>query len=546
MLLKTRLNIISIASVLVTLCLAVIVISQFNTLIKSFESFRTTSSVAEKYTLMINRDLNYTSRLTRSIMLGDTFDKNFNKLESRIQDIEQQFKQLNTAIASIEGGDTALLNNVKQSQQDTLKFIYNGREQMARLKPNHHNRDARAAAWALYQKEASPFANKARASFRALQQNLNTSIEKSNNAMESAMSNARIMRYVIIAIVLFIILLGILNGALIQQGMRRLNKMRQMMFNIGTTSDLIARVSIKGGDEIAQTGKIFNDMLDQFQQIIQRVAHSSTDVKSASDQLGVVANQGRKDLNTQNMQISTAVSAMSQMRKSVEDVSSDAQFAADSASQAQHISNSGITLSNDAVASMNTLAEQTVQTTEVVKQLNDSCSQITTVLNVIETVSEQTNLLALNAAIEAARAGDQGRGFAVVADEVRSLAIRSQESTAQIQTIIDHLMRRSSEAVSAMDKNQQLAAQSVSTTSEIRQSMEQVMIEIDRIQKMNNSIAINVNEQSTAAAEIDNTMHQLQSLSQSSEQSSIEVETSSASLNNLADQVHTLVSRFKY
>src|SRR5690606_30583706 len=90
------------------------------------------------------------------------------------------------------------------------------------------------------------------------------------------------------------------------------------------------------------------------------------------------------------------------------------------------------------------------RTSEVVKELAEDCVAINKSLAEIQSIAEQTNLLALNAAIEAARAGDQGRGFAVVADEVRALARRTQDSTAKIKSVIEHLITGSRESMDAM------------------------------------------------------------------------------------------------
>ncbi|MBW5455804.1 methyl-accepting chemotaxis protein, partial [Pseudomonas aeruginosa] len=101
------------------------------------------------------------------------------------------------------------------------------------------------------------------------------------------------------------------------------------------------------------------------------------------------------------------------------------------------------------------LSEAVRAATASVEALSADSQRIGSVLDVIKSVAEQTNLLALNAAIEAARAGAQSRGFAVVDDEVRALARRTQQSTAELESMICDLQNGTQQEVQRMQSSHQ-------------------------------------------------------------------------------------------
>ncbi len=198
-----------------------------------------------------------------------------------------------------------------------------------------------------------------------------------------------------------------------------------------------------------------------------------------------------------------------------------------------------------AVDSISDLASEIGTTSEVIHALEADSEAIGNVLDVIRGIAEQTNLLALNAAIEAARAGDQGRGFAVVADEVRALAQRTQESTQEIQQMIERLQAGSQQAVSAMDKGQEKVRLSVEQANASGARLEEILQAIRTINDMNIQIASAAEEQGHVAADITRSVDITNDLCTQTTSKSHEMATTGNQMKQMTEELKTMVGHFQ-
>ena len=309
--------------------------------------------------------------------------------------------------------------------------------------------------------------------------------------------------------------------------------------------DLQRRINVKGSDGIDVLGRIFNGFIEKLQSIMSQVMSDSANLVDGVSNLKTISAASNDSALQQQSQIEQVATAMNEMSATATEVASNARLAADSAKSADNDVNSGMEIVGQTVTSINSLASEVERANDVIRTLQSDSEEIGSVLDVIRGIAEQTNLLALNAAIEAARAGEQGRGFAVVADEVRTLASRTQESTEEIQKMIERLQAGANDAVDVMEESHIQAKNSVEQASKTGEALQKITSAVNTISQMNLQISNAAEQQTSVAHEIDVSLNQINKASHESVANASEASQESENLNQSASHLQELMQQFK-
>ena len=309
--------------------------------------------------------------------------------------------------------------------------------------------------------------------------------------------------------------------------------------------NLRQRLDEKGEEEISALAKSFNLFSSSIDHIVHKFTSSITELNSSSSSLFSIAEETKKSLDHQRCGLDQVATAAQQLVSTVQSVGNNAAEASNVAKNSDQLVSEGLVTINKAITNIQTLALEITEATSAIQNVENDSNTITGVLDVIRGIADQTNLLALNAAIEAARAGEQGRGFAVVADEVRSLAKRTQDSTEEIQVMIENLQTNSKKAVGAMETSNSQATECVETTGKAGESLESISECITGISGMNVQIATASEEQSAVVEEITKNIHTILQEIESSLLAANETASNSEDVSRVSNNLKDLLDQFE-
>lgn len=309
--------------------------------------------------------------------------------------------------------------------------------------------------------------------------------------------------------------------------------------------DLTQRINTTSRNELGDLANEFDGFVEHLRQIISVIKNQSGTLGGLTGGLNTVSEQARGISEGLVNASESMVSAATEMNVSNQQMADLARNTATEASHSSQMTNQGanaVTLSNQAI-------EQLVNDIELAlsrsADLEKSSVAITSVLEVIRNIAEQTNLLALNAAIEAARAGEQGRGFAVVADEVRTLATRTQDSTREIETMIERLKVSVTESTTAIQNSRRNAGNAVDNISQMISIFDSLRASFANVQEMASQTALATDEQAKVSHHISENLTALREQSDGVRDMSTQISGQSKQITSLYQGLNNQVESFK-
>lgn len=323
-----------------------------------------------------------------------------------------------------------------------------------------------------------------------------------------------------------------------------LAKVNEVLHTV-SSGDLTQKLDDSSDDEFGELAQSVNNLIGSLRTLISGISSRAAQLAAASEETSTVTAQTTASIQDQKSQVAQVATATTEMHSTSQMVT---QSADDTLNQIRHADTEAekvkvISLENK--RTIEVLAHDVEEAAQVINKLHQDSASIGGILDVIRGVADQTNLLALNAAIEAARAGEQGRGFAVVADEVRTLASRTQESTQEINAMIEVLQAGAEKAVTVMNQGKEQTTVCVAQTEKATQALDLITEAVHKAHDVSSQIEQSAREQNVVSQEISEKLENIVGIAEETATGAQQTSDSSQEVAKLAEELQASIQQFK-
>lgn len=449
---------------------------------------------------------------------------------NRLERNEQKFKE-----SRLGEEETRLIGEYQRAWDRYLDLINN------KFIPLSRDENIEAAEDVLY----GPALQEFRQAREAINNLTNYQVERAKRRHTNAgIAYEEMFNLTLVMIIGGLILASLLGLFLVRNITKPIYAMREVLEKLDQ-GDLTHLVDYESCDEIGEMASVLNRSIKTQRQLISSVATTVDQVAAAGEEMSAITIETSKIVEEQRSQTEQVATAMNEMTATVREVALNITNTASAANDANEQTVEGSHVVQKTIDEINNLAQQVEDSSRTINEVEKHSEAINSVLDVIKGVAEQTNLLALNAAIEAARAGEQGRGFAVVADEVRTLAGRTQQSTEEINEMIDKLQNGSKAAVKMMNQSREQAKLAVKYASQSGVALETISKAVGEINQMSTQIASAAEEQGSVSEEINRNIVAINDMSKQTAEGARETSTASQDLARMAANLQEQVGKFR-
>ena len=375
---------------------------------------------------------------------------------------------------------------------------------------------------------------------------LNKQIEVvSQKVSNTAISDIDSASYKTMALMLIAIIVSIIVSIAVIRPLKRSLDSVNNALDILASGNLTHKLDDSGHDEFAELSRNCNRLVDSLRTLIQGILDRSNQLAAAAEETSAITAQTTAGIQEQKNQVDQVAAATTELSSSAMQVTNSADEALSQIKQADDEAQHMRTIADENKRTILALADEVAKASQVINKVHSDSASIGSILDVIRGIAEQTNLLALNAAIEAARAGEQGRGFAVVADEVRSLASRTQDSTQEIQQMIQVLQQGTQEAVSVMELGRNQANSCVEKTEQANIALESISQAVHNAHDSGTHIAHAAQEQNLVSQQVSEKLEHIAAISEETATGADQTAQSSHQVAQLAEELQASVGEFR-